>query len=419
MTATNMPGTRPLRKNRAYQGVFWSQTCTDFAEQFLIVAITWAALHRFGGQKLGFVMAAWAVPRGLLLLFGGVVADRWDRRSLAMSVGAMLTGLSVVAAFITRNGNLEAWIMVALCLGALDAVRLPLAASVLPMVVDKNQILETNRWANLREWGAMAGGPALGGVIVATFGTGRTLLIITGMYAGSCLLMVLAPALPVAGRNADTSVLGSMGSGLKFVVQHPRLRVLLPAFCGANLFVLGLTAVVIPVYAKDVLHAGPQGLGTLSASFGVGLVCGTVLSTKLPLSWQESQARLFVLFTVSDVLLGCVGISPDLMVACLLYGLSGLAAGPAATYYRSLLQTLPPEDHLGRVNSIARAASFGLEPVSLTAMGGFTARLSASVVLVVGGAAAGLSDIAGLVLSRRTDVDSESRLPPKTQVLPW
>src|SRR4051812_11108284 len=57
----------PLRRNRAYLAVMWSQACTDFCGQLLIMAITWAALHQFGSARLGLVLAAWAVPRGVLL----------------------------------------------------------------------------------------------------------------------------------------------------------------------------------------------------------------------------------------------------------------------------------------------------------------------------------------------------------------
>ncbi len=400
MTGAVQPAIVPLRRHRAYQAVFWSQTSTDSCEQFLVMAMTWAALHQFGSARLGLVLAAWAIPRGVLLLFGGVLVDRSDKRSLTALVGVLLAGLSLLAAAVTSHGNLSAWIAVAIGLGVLDAIRLPVAASMLPLVMHSEQLVDANRWNGLREWTTLSAGPAVGGALVASVGTARTLLISAVLYAISSALMILVPA---SGRPADYQpqpMLADLRSGLDYVLTHRRLRVLLPCFALANLFVLGLLGVGIPVLAKNILHSGPQGLGALSASFGVGLIAGTLGCNRLPSGWRNSQRQIFLLFMASDLLLAAVGAMPNLVLACALYLCSGLFAGPAATFYRTLLQTIPPPEYLGRVNSIARATSFGLEPVSVTAVGALSARISASVVIVVCGLAASAVDLTGSFLSR-------------------
>ncbi|MBC3839316.1 MFS transporter [Streptacidiphilus sp. 4-A2] len=207
-----------------------------------------------------------------------------------------------------------------------------------------------------------------------------------------------------------------MGGGLAFVLNHPRLRVLLPVFALANLFILGLIGVAIPLMAKNILKAGPQGLGFLGAAFGAGLVLGTLLCNRLPSSWQSSQKAIFALFMLSDALLATVGLARDLPLAVLAYCGSGLAAGPAATYYRTLLQTIPPEQYLGRVNSIARATSFGLEPASVAGVGALSSRVSAATLLLVGGCAAVLADLTGFGLSHRTSANAQGE--PTAQAEP-
>lgn len=392
----------PLLRNRSYQAVFWSQTCTDFAEQFLIVAITWAAVHAFGGGRLGLVLAAWAIPRGVLLLFGGVLADRKDRRAVGVSVGALLCLLNLAAAAVTDSGELGAWFALAVCLGILDAIRLPIGASLLPLVVDRERLVQANRWVSLREWGAMTGGPALGGVLVALLGTSGTLIAAAAMYALSSVLPMLLPSLRPDEEQPRKPVLVELSQGLAIVLRHRQLRVLLLTFAAANLFILGLVGVGIPLYAKEVLKAGPQGLGILAGLFGAGLVLGTLLCHRLPRRWQQSPQAIFGLFVLSDCLLAAVGFAPNLALAALAYGGCGLAAGPPATYYRTLLQSLPPEEYLGRVNSIARATSFGLEPASTAGVGALSARLSATTLFLVGGCAAAAIDLTGLILSHRT-----------------
>ncbi|HST49879.1 MFS transporter [Jatrophihabitans sp.] len=399
--------TIPLRRHRVYQAVIWSQTCTDTCEQFLIMAITWAALHEFGSARLGLVLAAWAIPRGVLLLFGGVLVDRSDKRSLTAVVGCLLCALTVLAAVVTSSGNFYAWISVAIGLGVLDAVRLPVSATMLPSYLNPLQLVNANRWNGMREWATLAAGPAVGGGLVAAIGTYRTLLVSAALYLISAALMVLVPAVRAPSEEERGSVLADLRGGLRYVMRDVQLRVLLPGFALANLFVLGLMAVAVPVFAKNVLHSGPQGLGALSASLGVGLVVGTLGCSRLPERWKTSQRQIFLLFMVSDLMLGAVGVMPNLATGCAAYLLSGLFAGPAATFYRTLLQTIPPANYLGRVNSIARATSFGLEPISVSMVGGLTARLSARTILVAGGLIAAAVDFTGSALSTRAGADVE------------
>ena len=391
---------RPLRRNRAYLAVMWSQACTDSCGQFLIMAITWAALHELGSARLGLVLAAWAVPRVVLLLFGGVLVDRLDRRLLTATVGGLLCALTVVAALVTSHGNLYAWISVAVGLGVLDAVRLPVAAAMLPSYVPREQLVDANRWNGAREWATVAAGPAVGGSLVALIGSTRTLLLAAVLYLVSAALMVFVPAGAKSAREGAAGILTDLRGGLGYVVRDPQLRVLLPGFALANLFVLGLMGVAVPVYAKNDLHSGPQGLGALSASLGVGLMVGTLGCGRLPDRWRASRRHIFLLYMASELMLGAIGLMPGLAASCAAYLLSGLFAGPAATFYRTMLQTIPPAAYLGRVNSIARATTFGLEPVSVAMVGALTARLSVAMVLAAGGLLAASVDFTGSVLSR-------------------
>jgi Na+/melibiose symporter-like transporter len=254
----------------------------------------------------------------------------------------------------------------------------------------------------MREWITLAGGPAAGGALVSVIGTSRTLLVTALLYLVSAALMAFVPAGRPPVRTDSTSVLADLRGGFDYVLRDRRLRILLPCFALANLFLLGLVGVAVPVFTKNVLHSGPQGLGAMSASLGIGLVAGTLACGRLPDRWKTSQPRIFLLFMISDLLLATVGLMPALAAACTAYALSGLCVGPAATFYRTLLQTIPPEDHLGRVNSIARATSFGLEPVSVGMIGALAARLSAQLVLVAGGLIAAAVDLTGSALSARS-----------------
>ncbi|WP_170323829.1 MFS transporter [Cryptosporangium phraense] len=384
--------------NRAYHCLFWSQACVELGEQLLIVALVWAALRSPGGGFVGVVLAAWALPRGVLLLVGGALSDRYDRRALSVGVGCGLTGVAGALAVVTRTDVRWAWLVAAALFGVLDAVRLPVAAGVLPSVVPRERLAEANRWVGMREWAALAAGPAAGGALVAAVGSSAAIAVVALLYALSVLVLVPVGPLPPAAPET-AGLLAELRDGVRFVGGHRELRTLLAMFAVANLFVLGLLGVTVPVFATTVLHGGPATLGLLSASFGTGLVLGTLASTRLPEALRTPAATM-TLFAASDALLASVGHAATALTAAVLYGASGFAAGPASTFYRTLLQTLPPAAYLGRVSGIARTLSFGLEPLSAAGAGALTARASASVVLVVGGAVATLADLTGAVVTR-------------------
>jgi MFS transporter, DHA3 family, macrolide efflux protein len=394
-------------RQRPFLAAFSSQACSDIAEQFVVVALTWIVVRSFGGVSLGLVLAAWALPRGVLLLFGGVVADRTDKRTLGLICGALLGVAASVAAALTGVSSLLPWLALAAGLGVLDALRLPVAMSITPLIVERDQLVDANRWTQAREWASVTAGPALAGLVVAIADPRGALLVAAALYLASCPLLAVLPPLP-AERAARQRVLDDLANGLRFVVRDVRLRLLLPLFAVANLFLLGAIGVAIPVFVSTILDAGAQGLGMMSGSFGAGLLVGTLLTTRLPESWRESVSRVFLLFAASDLLLGSVGVSRNLALACVLYAASGLLGGPAATLYRTMLQLIPPAAYLGRVNSIARAASFGLQPASTALVGALSSILSGGTLLVVAGLAAAGTDAVGVVAGAAVD----RRSPP-------
>lgn len=397
-----MPGKYLI--NRGFTLLSASQALTDLAEQVVIVGIAYTLVTAHGGADLGLVMAVWAVPRGLLLLFGGAIADRMDKRRLGSQCGLALTAVTLLAAYNADHGLLALWFGIALLLGVLDALRLPVGASLIPFVVPSESLVDANKWTQAREWLTLSVGPIGGGALIALWGPTKTMVIAAAAYLlSSALLWAMGPVR--ASGDADdepTSLLQDVRMGLRYVVREPRLRLLLPFFAAANLFLLGAILVGVPVYVVDGLDAGATGLGTMTTCYGVGMLLGTLATSLVPDRLRSNIPLVFGLFMLSDLFLALVPLGGTLLTAAAAFGVSGLLAGPAATLYRTLLQQIPSENYIGRVSSIARAASFGLEPVSTSVVGGLSARFSARTLLLLTGGVAALVDAVGLVTSRRT-----------------
>jgi MFS family permease len=369
----------------------------EFADAVFLVALAWAVLSSGSSLRLGLVLTAWAVPRGVFLLLGGVIVDRMDSRMLAAIVGGALALVNVLLfSLITLHATpLGVWLGIALALGVLDGIRLPIGYSMIPLVVPEADILAANRWSQLRMWTMLMLGPPIGGVLTATIGSRGAFVTIAALYALASVCMLRLPSLRV--EREPTTVREDIGQGLRLVARNEVLRLILPVFAVANLFVIGLTTVAIPSLIKLVLHGGAQDLGIVSGAFGVGLVVGTLSLGRLPRWTRDTLSGLFCLFALSDAALACVGVAGSVPAAAVAYAFSGFFLGPASTLYQNLLQTTTPPEYLGRVTGLARAISFGLEPVSGALIGGVANVFSAGTVLVTGGSIAALADVFAVV----------------------
>jgi len=188
--------------------------------------------------------------------------------------------------------------------------------------------------------------------------------------------------------------------GFRLVRGHAQLRLLLPVFALVNLFVLGLVAVGIPLFARNGLDGGAHTLGLMSGAFGAGLVVGTATMGWWPRWLRDSLTGLMLLFALSDVALAVTGLATTVAGASGALALSGLFIGPAATLYQTVLQTTTPPEYLGRVAGLTRAFSFGLEPVSATVVGFASRFLASGTLLFAGGLCAATIDGAAIVKAR-------------------
>ncbi len=382
---------------RPFRDAFIAQSLVELADEVFLVALAWAVLNSGGSLRLGLVLTTWAAPRGAFLLLGGLIVDRMDSRVLAAAAGAALAALNVLLFVLVtlRATPLAAWLSIAFVLGVLDGIRLPIGYSMIPLVVPKSDILAANRWSQLRMWIMLMLGPSAGGVLTATIGSRGAFIVVAGLYTGACLCMLTLPPLRV--ERESTTVGEDIRQGLRLVTRNQVLRLILPVFAVANLFVLGLTAVAIPSLIKLVLHGGAQSLGFVSGAFGAGLVAGTLSLGRFPRWTRDSLSGLFCLFALSDTALACVGLAGSVPAAAVAFAFSGFFIGPASTLYQAALQSTTPPEYLGRVVGLARAISFGLEPASGALVGAAADALGAGVVLVAGGTAAALADVFAVV----------------------
>jgi MFS family permease len=394
---------RPLRV-RDFRLLWSGMTVSALGDGIYIVALAWQVytLHNTP-TALSIVGVAWFLPQIAATLFGGVIADRIDRRRVMIFADVVRSLAIGTIGVLSVSGHLQLWhmwVLVALY-GAGNAVFYPAYTALVPQVLSKEMLVEA---AALRQFMRPLAyriiGPALGGALVAALGAGTGFLIDAGSFTASTVAILLMQARPILRPEGKpvTTMFQEMREGLAFVRSQRWLSTALVAVILAMLFYLGPYWVLVPFVVKNELHGGAGGLGLVLTAGGVGAVLASLTAgqrgfTRRPL--------VIVYLTWALAAFGLVGYSlvTHVWEAALV---SAVAIGSLVTgqiLWEALLQRCVPDELLGRVSSVDSFVSSGLVPLSLAITGPVAASVGAIDTLRWAGVIAGGILLSFLLLS--------------------
>jgi MFS family permease len=362
-----------------------SRLLSIMALQMQNVAVGWLVYDLTRSAfALGLVGLAAFVPALALVLVTGHVADAFDRR-LIMLIAHAATALSaaglVLFAAIGADAALPVYGLVALA-GTARAFGLPAQQALLPLLVPREDFGNAVAWNSSVNQTATISGPALGGVLYL-LGPTVVFATVAAAFAAAALLAALIVPRPPERRRERTSWT-TLVAGLSFIRAHPVVLGAISLDLVA-VFLGGATA-LLPIFAQDILHVGPVGLGLLRSAPAVGALAMAFTLAHRPVARNAGRRMLqaVALFGLSTIGFG-LSTSLHLSLACLV--LIG-AADMVNVYVRqTLVQTETPDAMRGRVaavNSIFIGASNELGEFE---SGTLAALLGAVPAVVIGGAA--------------------------------
>ena len=371
---------------RDFRLLWLGEAVSALGDQFALIALPWLALVLTGSAlALGGVMAVMAIPRVLLMLVGGVSVDRFSpRRVMLRSNGIRLVATAILG-LVVFAGAAELWMLYAFALvfGVADAFFFPAQTSIVPELVEPEQLQRANGIVQGTAQAAVLVGPAVAGVVIAaagasgaTVGTagvagiGIALLVDAATFVASLVTLWLIRPRAHAAAAADVSILESIREGFRFVWSSPGMRAVILVSLAANLFIVGPFEVGMPFIAYSRLPEGAAAFGVIMAAFGggslLGLVAGSIVPTPRP-------SRLGPVVMVTLVLAGvCVAaiaaVSTTLLAALITAG-AGAAIGYGNLLGITWIQRRIPPELMGRVMSLLITGSVGLVPVSMFVAG--------------------------------------------------
>lgn len=367
-----------------------------FSGQFISLVGTWMQqtaqswlVYRLTGSSLslGLVGFAGQFPVFLLAIFGGVMADRLNRRSVLVGTQAASLLQAALLAWLTLAGHIQVWqvMVLASCLGVVNAVDIPTRQSFIVELVGKEDLHNAIALNSSMFNSARILGPSVAGVLLAVVGEGWCfgLNALSFLAVIVCLLLMGVPARPAPTKRG--SLVEHLREGFGYAWRTREVRTILLLLAVSS--VIGMSYVVLmPVFAEEVLHSGPRGLGMLMAATGCGSLCGALLLA------ARAECKGIGRFAYFGML--CFGASLVLFAQSRFFWLSALLLVPVGfsmivsmAAANTMLQTLCPDELRGRVMALYSMVFMGMAPFGALLSGSLAHLIGAPATVTAGGVA--------------------------------
>jgi MFS family permease len=391
---------RPLR-HRDF-ALMWAGFATSMiGDGVYLVAIAWQAYELSSTPAaLSLVGFAWTLPTVLLLLAGGVVSDRRDRRRVMLLADALRAGAVAIAAALSLAGVLELWQLIVLVAvyGVGDALFLPSATAIVPTLIPPDEVVQANALEHLARPLAMRfAGPALGGLIVAVGGAGLGFAFdaVTFVVSALCLAaMRPIPAAAVAGRSLRAAT-REVREGFSYVRSQPWLWATLGAAGLALLAFYGPLQVLVPYMIKEELGLGAGTFGAVLAAGGIAqiIVALTISQRGLP---RRQVTVMYVSWTLATAVIAGYAVATQRWQLMAIAAVGGALQGAGSIVWGTMMQTRVPSRLLGRVASVDWMVSTALIPLSFALVGPLAEAFGAQAILLAAGVCGALVTLAFL-----------------------
>jgi MFS family permease len=395
--------------------LYWTARTTSWlGDGVMLVALPWQVYELTNSPTaMGIVGAAQMVPIFAFTLIGGVASDRFDRKKVILA-SEIVRGIAAgVAGLLAVTGNLELWHVGAMVVvfGLGQAFAGPAFGSIVPQIVPEELLVQANSALFMVNTIAIRlGGPALGGLLIAAFGTGVAFLIDAASFLVGAVAIALLAARPAARVLEERrSLFADIREGLGFVRARTWLWGTVLWWLVVAPFGTAPYVVLLPYLVKNDLGGGAGDLGLLFAAGGVGgVVTSLVLSqTRIPRRHVTFMYALLA-FGIIDLFFYSLTQAPWQTLVIAFFAEGALTAG--VLVWSTLLQRGVPSEFLGRVKSMDSFAAFALTPVAMAVVGPAADLFGVRPVLAVSGIAASAVTVAVFLLPGMRETEGRIRL---------
>ena len=366
--------------------LLWVGACTSSIGTWMHeVAQSWLVLQISGSAFwLGLDAFLGDIPIFLFSLVGGVIADRMSRRRLLLASQLVQMSCAFSLALLILLGIVQVWhiLVLSFIVGTAQSFGGPAYSALVPTLVDKEDLPNAIALNSIQFNLARVIGPVLGGIALTSLGPSWCFSL-NGVSFIAVIISLLLLRPSFQPEKTSESILTSMKQGFGFIRKHGAMEGLIAlAFCMTALAIPMIT--FLPVFAKDVFHAGPTTYTILLASSGIGSVAGALTVAAMGNIANKGRIALLMLICLGAGMTAFAQ-SKTLWWSCFLLFLSGAALIAAFAMISSLVQLITVNEMRGRVMSIYNVAFRGGMPFGSVLSGWLVPKFSAPTVIAVNG----------------------------------
>ncbi len=374
---------------RNYRLFFGGQSLSLIGTWIQRVAIPWLVYHLTGSSiLLGVVAFASQIPTFIIAPFAGVLSDRWNRYHIliATQIGAMIQAL--ILAYLYFSGTIQIWhiVVLGIILGCINAFDIPSRQSFVVEMVDNREDLANAIALNSSMVNsARLLGPSIAGILIAFAGEGICFLVNGLSYIFVIISLVLMKIKPREINTKKQRVIKEMKEGFIYAFKFLPIRYVILLLALVSLMGMQYT-VLMPVFAKDILHGDSHTFGFLVGASGLGALTGAIFlaSRKNALGFDKIIAVSAGIFGFGLI---TFSLSRSFAISLLLMVITGLGMMLQMAASNTLLQTIVDDDKRGRVMSFYAMAFMGAAPFGSFFAGILANSIGAPNTIMIGGIA--------------------------------
>jgi MFS family permease len=384
-----LPDIEPLRASREFRLLWTGQLISQAGSALRLVAVPYQVyVLTQSSLAVGLLGLFSAVPLIAISLWGGVIADRVDRRRMLLATNAGLAVVSVVLALSTQAGLASVPLLYVLTfigsgVGALDQ---PARSALSPSLVERRLIPAAMALNQTQFQVATVVGPAVAGLVIAQLGLAYAYWIDVGTFVAAFIALVLMRVPHITAGVVHASPARALADGMAFLLARPLLLATMSVDFFATFF--AVSRAVMPYYADKVFGVGPEGLGLLFAAPGAG---ATVVA--LTSGWtggvQRKGLGILVSVAIFGLAIAAFGFLPPtgFVAGLVLLGIAQGADTVSAIFRHTILQLETPDALRGRLSAINLVFVAGGPQLGQAESGVVAALWSPEASVVTGGLA--------------------------------
>jgi MFS family permease len=389
---------RELRGYRGFSGLAFSRFISNVGNGVSPIALAYGVLSLPGatGKDLSIVMAARFVPLLAFMLFGGVIADRFQRNRLVGGSDILGSFLAAVSAISLIAGFSSTWLLALMggLFGILNAIWWPAMSGVLPEILPKEKLQEGNAVVGLLTNLGYIVGTLGGGILVSSVGAGWGLLVdaMSFFIAG-----VIVWRLPITGKDKEKSpgIIHDLVVGWKEFISRSWVIAMVVSFALINMAFESMLSVLGPLNFSDPV-TGPKQWSYNLAGLSVGMLLGGIWALKVKIGRPLYLAM--VLIAISAVWDYALAFDLPMTLSVLAAVFSGISLEIFMVTWNTSLQSHVPEESYSRVSSYDTLGSFGIAPLGIVIAGPLAMHFGVNTILFVTGSTTLLASIASLLV---------------------